>query len=180
MKIGQFGALILASAAVAAGVSLMLAPKLEQRAETVPTAATLRPATPSKEEEAVDVSSSRSAVISIREDGHYWARALTNHKASVDFMVDTGASTVALTFDDARKMGLRPETLEYKWRIRTAGGDTQGASVLIKSIKIGQVEIRDVEGMVIREDLDQSLLGMSFLRELYSYEFRGERLIIRQ
>ena len=122
----------------------------------------------------------RTATISQRTDGHYWARALVNNKASVEFMVDTGASVVALTFEDARRMGLEPETLDYVWEIRTAGGKTLGASVFIESIKINQVHIKDVEAMVLHTDLEQSLLGMSFLRELYSYEFRGDRMIIRQ
>ena len=77
-------------------------------------------------------------------------------------------------------MGLKPEILDYTWAIRTAGGETMGASVLIESIKINQVHIRNVEAMVLKTDLDQSLLGMSFLNQLYSYEFRGDRLIIRQ
>ena len=95
-------------------------------------------------------------------------------------MVDTGASVVALTYKDAQKMGLRPENLNYQWEIRTAGGITMGASVRIDSIQINQVHVRNVDAMVLRNDLDQSLLGMSFLRELYSYEFRGDRMIIKQ
>lgn len=122
----------------------------------------------------------RRATISARPDGHYWTRALVNRKASVEFMVDTGASVVALSYKDAQKMGLRPDRLEYKWEIRTAGGRTMGASVQIEEIQIGQVKVRNVDAMVLRTDLEQSLLGMSFLRELYSYEFRGNRMIIQQ
>ncbi|MEL6724203.1 MAG: TIGR02281 family clan AA aspartic protease [Pseudomonadota bacterium] len=125
-------------------------------------------------------SARRTATISARPDGHYWTRALVNRKTSVEFMVDTGASVVALTYKDAQKMGLRPETLDYKWEIRTAGGITKGASVKIDSIQINQVHVRNVDAMVLRTDLSQSLLGMSFLRELYSYEFRGNRMIIQQ
>jgi len=122
----------------------------------------------------------RSARIPIRDDGHYWARALVNKKTSVEFMVDTGASIVALTYKDAQRMGLNPQSLDYKWKISTAGGETMGASVLIDSIKINQVHIRNVEAMVLKSDLSQSLLGMSYLRQLYSYEFRGDRMIIKQ
>lgn len=122
----------------------------------------------------------RSARIPLRDDGHYWARALVNKKTSVEFMVDTGASIVALTYKDAQRMGLNPQNLEYKWKISTAGGETMGASVLIDSIKINQVHIRNVEAMVLKSDLSQSLLGMSYLRQLYSYEFRGDRMIIKQ
>lgn len=159
--------------AIALGVSSVLKPRLDQRPATS-TSQTEAP-TPDPVPE-----TRRSAQLSLRDDGHYWARALVNRKASVEFMVDTGASIVALTYSDAQKMGLKPDTLDYSWKIRTAGGETLGASVLIDSIKINQVHIRNVEAMVLRTDLDQSLLGMSFLSQLYSYEFRGDRLIIRQ
>lgn len=171
--------MLLSACAVAGAVAVFVAPEFEKasRQDTTDTpAATVNTATPGGEEK----SRPRQAVLSIRDDGHYWARTLVNGKASVDFMVDTGASTVALTQDDARKMGFDPAALDYKWEIRTAGGITYGASVVIDSIKINQVHIKEVNAMVLREDLTQSLLGMSFLRELYSYEFRGDRLIIRQ
>ena len=179
------GTLFLAGA-VAAGISLYLEPKLE-RAQNAPEAASVGANTtqPNVSTLTIDApqqatSARRMATIGARPDGHYWTRALVNKKASVEFMVDTGASVVALTFKDAQKMGLRPETLDYKWEIRTAGGITKGASVKIESIQINQVHVRNVDAMVLRTDLSQSLLGMSFLRELYSYEFRGNRMIIQQ
>ena len=95
-------------------------------------------------------------------------------------MVDTGASVVVLTYEDAKRLRLKPESLNYKWKISTAGGETKGASVLLKSIRFGGVEIENVEAMILREGLEQNLLGMSFLQQLYSYEFRGSQLIIRQ
>ncbi len=169
---------LIAAGLVAAMISYFLNPKLEQR-EAEAAAPTLATVSVEAAEEP-ETSARRTASIRLGTDGHYWARALVNQKASVHFMVDTGASVVALTQADARKMGLRPETLDYKWEIRTAGGVTMGASTVIDSIKIGQVHIRNVDAMVLRTDLEQSLLGMSFLRELYSYEFRGNRLLIRQ
>ena len=171
------------AAGVAAVIGLYLDPKLENETEFSTPAATETPnvATLAVEPPAnVAQSARRKATISSRADGHYWTRALVNKKASVEFMVDTGASVVALTYKDAQKMGLRPEKLDYRWEIRTAGGTTLGASVLIDSIQINQVKVENVEAMVLRTDLQQSLLGMSFLRELYSYEFRGNRMIIQQ
>ena len=180
MKTSHILATFVLAGAVSAVIGIYLDPKLEEQTtassdagDTVTNVATLAV------EEPVNTAR-RKATISLRPDGHYWARALVNRKASVEFMVDTGASVVALTYADAQKMGLRPETLEYNWEIRTAGGVTQGASVLIDTIQINQVRVENVEAMVLREDLDQSLLGMSFLRELYSYEFRGNRMIIQQ
>ncbi len=176
MKPGQIFTTLLIAALITGAVSLILTPRLDAADARTDSAATLIETS----EAAPTNDPRRTARLSLRDDGHYWARALVNRKASVEFMVDTGASVVALNYRDAQRMGLRPETLDYKWSIRTAGGETMGASVVIDSIKLGQVHVRDVEAMVLKTDLDQSLLGMSFLSQLYSYEFRGDRLIIRQ
>ena len=169
---------------VAAMISGYLNPRLEKAAVPLEaeTNAETQPSTnvASMTVEPPRTTARRMATIRSRPDGHYWTRALVNKKSTVEFMVDTGASVVALTYKDAQKMGLRPETLDYRWEIRTAGGKTMGASVKIDSIQISQVRVKNVDAMVLRTDLEQSLLGMSFLRELYSYEFRGERMIIQQ
>ena len=169
---------LLSAGVIAAGVALILAPKLEDQPADVNAVST--PETVNSHQPEEENGFRHSAVLSIRDDGHYWARTVVNRKASVDFMVDTGASTVAITQADARKMGLRPDDLTYDSQVRTAGGITYAANVVIDSIKIGQVEVKDIHGIVMQDELTQSLLGMSFLRELYSYEFRGDRMIIRQ
>ncbi len=182
MKSSHVLATFLLAAGVSAVIGLYLDPKLENDTSADPAAANV--ASPSVASLAVESPGSttarRKATIRNRPDGHYWTRALVNKKSSVEFMIDTGASVVALTYKDAQKMGLQPDKLDYRWEIRTAGGITMGASVVIDSIQISQVKVENVEAMVLRSDLEQSLLGMSFLRELYSYEFRGERMIIQQ
>lgn len=120
-----------------------------------------------------------AAILTKEGDGHYWADADVDG-THVKFMVDTGASTVALTYRDAQRIGLDPDSLDYAWRVGTAGGDVMGASVLLERIRIGQVEVENVEAMVLREGLRQSLLGMTFLGELDSYEFRRRNLILRR
>ena len=187
MKLSDLITGIVIAGAIAAGTVFFIAPKLKaQPAKAEPSIAPSGERPGQASGQALGKAQSdptemrRNTVLSQRSDGHYWARALVNQKTSVDFMVDTGASIVALTYKDAQRMGLKPDTLDYKWTINTAGGETKGASVLIESLKINQVHIRDVEAMVLRSDLEQSLLGMSFLNKLYSYEFRGDRLIIRQ
>jgi len=185
MKSSHIIATFLLAGVVSAVIGLYLDPKLEQDAaagsdtshaddDNPPNVASLAVEQPATN------TARRKATIRNRPDGHYWTRALVNKKSSVEFMIDTGASVVALTYKDAQKMGLNPDDLDYRWEIRTAGGKTMGASVMIDSIQISQVKIENVEAMVLRTDLEQSLLGMSFLRELYSYEFRGDRMIIQQ
>ena len=185
MKTSHILTTFLLAGGVAAMISLYLNPKLDDaETEIAASAPADDSVTPNVASLAVDAqpqsSARRMATIRSRPDGHYWTRALVNKKSSVEFMVDTGASVVALTYKDAQKMGLRPDQLDYRWEIRTAGGITMGASVKIDSIQINQVHVKNVDAMVLRSVLQQSLLGMSFLRELYSYEFRGDRMIIRQ
>ena len=185
MKTSHVLTTFLLAGSVAAIISFYLNPKLQEPptdpVETRENTETTAPSVASLSVEPQQANSARRlATIRSRPDGHYWTRALVNKKSTVEFMVDTGASVVALTHKDAQKMGLRPDKLDYRWEIRTAGGVTMGASVKIDSIQINQVHVKNVDAMVLKTDLQQSLLGMSFLRELYSYEFRGDRMLIRQ
>ena len=180
MKSSDLIMLVAAALMVAIAVSVFVAPKVEgietadTSAETVASVSVEpmepAPATPS---------TNKSAVLRRKDDGHYWGLADVDG-FPVNFMVDTGASVVVLTYRDAKRLRLKPDELDYKWKISTAGGETKGASVLLDSIRIGGVEIENVEAMILREGLEQNLLGMSFLGQLYSYEFRGKQLIIRQ
>jgi len=184
LKQSDILSLSLVAVLTAAVVAIFVVPRLEAvetaEAETVaeaPTviAASVRPQETAREKPLPN----KSAVLRQKPDGHYWGLADVDG-FPVNFMVDTGASVVVLTFEDAKRLRLKPDELDYKWKISTAGGETKGASVLLGSIRIGGVEIENVEAMILREGLDQNLLGMSFLGELYSYEFRREQLIIRQ
>ena len=161
MNAGHVISTLIAACIVAAGIAFIVAPKLDARDSQTNVAQVANTAVVANAPAEPQTASRRMATLSIRPDGHYWARALVNRRASVEFMVDTGASVVALTQRDAQKMGFQPRELDYRWEIRTAGGITRGASVVIDSIKINQVHIRNVEAMVLQEDLDQSLLGMS-------------------
>lgn len=121
----------------------------------------------------------KAAVIKKRDDNHFWADAKVNG-SHVEFMVDTGATTVALRKSDALRLGFKESDLNFEYKVRTAGGETRGAFVLLDEIQIGNVKVDDVEAMVIEADLANSLLGMSFLGELHSYEVRSSSMIIRE
>ncbi len=171
--------MILAAVAIATTVTVFLAPKVEP-VEVTPAVASARPVSEAATAPTpVQKTGNRAAIIDRADDGHYWTRADVGG-TEVKFMVDTGASIVALTRVDAQRIGLHPETLDFDNEIRTAGGVTYGAFVILDSIRIGGVEIEDVSAMVLDEGLDQSLLGMTFLGELYSYEFKKNTLIIHQ
>lgn len=112
-------------------------------------------------------------------DRHFRAVAEVNGQR-MQFLIDTGASDVALTRDDARRIGIDPDRLTYNLPYRTANGTSFGAAVRIDRIRIGDITIDDVSGHVASGDLGQSLLGMSFLRRLSGFEVRGDELILRQ
>ncbi len=159
-------------------VSHLLAPKIEQA--EVDASGNIAPEPVRADTQAAPVvPAANAALLKLEPDGHYWANADVDGRA-IRFMVDTGASTVALTYEDARRIGLDPDRLDYSWTIRTAGGEVFGASVQLESIRIGRVKVKNVEAMVLREGLSQSLLGMTFLSQLDSYEFRKSHLILRQ
>lgn len=160
--------------AIAMVIAFGVAPRLQERADA-PASVTVAVATP----EPAPTAGSRAAFIDREDDGHFWARADVSG-TQVRFMVDTGASIVALTYLDAQRLGLKPEELDFDSEIRTAGGVTYGAPVTLESIRVGKVEIENVNGVILRTELEQSLLGMTFLGELHSYEVRQGQMIIRQ
>lgn len=113
------------------------------------------------------------------QSGHFAVTAQVN-SAPVGFMVDTGASDVALTYRDAERAGLEPWNLEFTTPYRTANGQAWGARVRIQSISIGNITVHDVQGSVMQDGMDVSLLGMSFLDRLSSYEVRGNKMTLRR
>jgi aspartyl protease family protein len=109
--------------------------------------------------------------------GHFRVNAYINNR-KVAMMADTGATYVALSWKDARHLGLT-HNLEYTGRARTANGTSKIAPVMLDSIQIGDIKIYDVQGIVSeRGKLDTSLLGMSFLGKLERFEMSGRRLVL--
>jgi aspartyl protease family protein len=96
---------------------------------------------------------------------------------TIRFLVDTGADVVALTADDAERLGLRPDASAYQPILQTASGPGMGAPVRIERLTIGGRELEDVEAVVV-PDLPVSLLGQSALRRLGSVTLQGDRLTI--
>ncbi len=122
----------------------------------------------------------RNAVrIRRRSDGHFSARGKVN-KASMNLLVDTGASTVVLNPKDAQRAGIDVRSLNYTVAVNTANGTAFAAPVKLRSVSIGSIHVNDIEALVTKPGaLSNSLLGMSFLRRLQSYEFSGEFLTLK-
>jgi clan AA aspartic protease (TIGR02281 family) len=117
-------------------------------------------------------------VVEAGPSGHYVVEAMVNG-APVTFLVDTGASEIVLTQDDARRIGLEPRALAFTQRFSTANGEVRGAPVVLREIRISQFRLFDVTASVNEAPLEVSLLGMSFLEQLSGYEVERGRLILR-
>jgi len=115
-------------------------------------------------------------VYTANQRGHVILDAAVNG-APVRMLVDTGASLVTLTPQDARAAGIAPSELVYNARVNTANGTARMAPVTLREIRIDQLSIYDVPAAVL-ENLNISLLGMSFLTRLQGYEMRDGKLTI--
>jgi aspartyl protease family protein len=111
------------------------------------------------------------------QGGHYYVTADVDG-AEVRFLVDTGASLIALTADDAESIGLDPDSLDYTGRVQTANGTTPVAPVTLNAVRIGQMEVDRVEAIVSQAPMGISLLGMSFLRRLEGYRVEDGNLVL--
>lgn len=111
-------------------------------------------------------------------DGHYWAEALIDGRA-VRVMVDTGASVVALTREDALRLGLRLAPSDFTVTVETAAGPTKAARVDLGSVSVAGARVERVPAMVVRDGLPHSLLGMSYLGRLSRFEATPRELILR-
>ena len=111
-------------------------------------------------------------------DGHFWAQAQVNG-APVRFLVDTGATAVALTLADAARLGFKPADLKYGFNVTTAAGTSRAASVTLSSVSVGGARIDDVQALVVADGLDVSLLGMSYLGRLTRFEATRETLSLQ-
>jgi aspartyl protease family protein len=111
-------------------------------------------------------------------DGHFRLTATVDGKP-VRFLVDTGASLVALSPADARAVGFDTDRLRYGLRSRTANGTAWSAGVSLAEISVGPIRARNVQAAISQNGLTESLLGLAFLNRLSGYEVRGDTMILK-
>ena len=111
------------------------------------------------------------------QDGHFYIVAEVDTQP-VLFLVDTGATMVALSRDDAERIGIDTGALRFTLRFETAAGTSSGAPVHIDTLELGGITLADVDAVVMIER-GQSLLGMSVLNRLAAVEIRGDELVLR-
>ena len=175
LKVAALAAVAAISAAGAAQGVVMLdrvgaAPQLRQAQSAVLAEDEAAPS--------LDGAANPSAAIAKSPDGHYWAEASVNGR-KVRFLVDTGATTVALTPEDARRLGFAPEHLDYAFQVATAGGQMRAAQVRLASVAVGDARVADVDALVIEHGLPTSLLGMTYLGRLSRFEATRTSLILK-
>ena len=112
-------------------------------------------------------------------NGHFGARGAVDG-ATVDFIIDTGASSTVLTSDAAEAAGFDTAKLSFNVPISTANGNATAAVVIADTVSVGTISRKRVPVFVAaRGQLEQSLLGMNFIGTLSSFEIRGDRMILR-
>jgi aspartyl protease family protein len=112
-------------------------------------------------------------------NGHFEADVEINGQ-TISMLVDTGASMVALSREDAERVGIIPDNLTYSMNVMTANGRAQAAPVTLSEVAIGPIVRNNVTASVAEDGkLDQSLLGMSFLETLGSLQMQTDELRMR-
>jgi len=125
------------------------------------------------------LSTTRAVQIARAQNGEFALRAKINGVAA-PMVVDTGATSVVLTYETAKAAGLPLELLEYDVDVETAGGHTKAARLTLDRLAIGKLVERSVPALVVPHgQMKTNLLGMSFLDRLESWEVRADHLMLR-
>ncbi|QJP15270.1 TIGR02281 family clan AA aspartic protease [Starkeya sp. ORNL1] len=112
--------------------------------------------------------------------GHFLVDALIDGR-NVDVLVDTGATAVALRYEDARAMGLIRPSDDFDARVSTANGMARAKKVRLSRVRVGTITVSDVDALVTEPGaLGVNLLGMSFLRRLARFEVSGGTLLLER
>lgn len=119
--------------------------------------------------------------IPISRDGHYYADVEINGWQAKHMLIDTGATYVALSYEDAASIGIYPSLGEFKYETHTANGTGHVALATLREIRLGQIVLENVQAVVSEPGMqDVSLLGMSFLSRLSRVEATENALALRQ
>ena len=135
------------------------------------------PAAASVEPSAEDT---RSVVIPPSGNGHFHVEGRIDGRR-LTFMIDTGASVIALTERDASMLGIHPAERDYVAKVSTANGTVRAAPIRLGMVEIDDLVVHDIAAVVLPDGaLSENLLGLSFLSRLRRFEYAGGKLILEQ
>ena len=123
---------------------------------------------------------SRSMVVPRDDRGHFQVDGRVDGR-QLSFMIDTGASVIALNASDAGRLGIHPAAREFVVQVRTANGTVRGAPAQLDMVEVGDLVVRDVAALVLPDEaLSGNLLGLSFLSRLRRFEYSDGKLVLEQ
>jgi aspartyl protease family protein len=170
---------VLAGMLVALGVVAARVADQTVRTPVVPPAAAALAVAPNPAPAAQN-SYGSSVVVPHDARGHFVVDARVDGR-HMEFMLDTGASVVALRARDAAALGLHPAAREFTVEVKTANGSTRAAPVELGMVEISGLTVRNVAALVsLDEALSENLLGLSFLSRLRRFEYGNGRMILEQ
>jgi aspartyl protease family protein len=112
--------------------------------------------------------------------GHFRVEGRVNGQY-LQFVVDTGASVVALTAEDASSLGIHPAPIDFRALVKTANGTVRAAPVQLDMIEVGNLMMHNVAAMVLPDGaLSEDLLGLSFLSRLRHFEYTDGKMVLEQ
>ena len=164
---------------VVAGVFAVLASQ-------VPTVMTIVRENSAEPEPAVVIETTQSVggsgVVNLKADsrGHFNTTIKINGKP-VEGVIDTGASLIAIDESTARRLGIKQSNLDYKYQSQTANGLSSIAIVMLDRVELGGIRVRNVQAAVSRDGgLPTTLIGMSFLKKIRTFQVENGRLVLKQ
>src|SRR5665213_790173 len=165
-----------------AGIMVFLGTTMAQMADRMSTTspALARASVQPVPGETVGQSGGRSLAIPGDSRGHFLPEGRIDGQR-IGFMVDTGASMIALNEKSAARFGLRPSRNDYNATVTTANGTIKAARTRIAMVDVGGLIVRDVDAMVLPDEaLSENLLGLSFLSKLKRFEYANGKMVLEQ
>lgn len=125
------------------------------------------------------VSQPDGSILIVRDAGGHFVIDGRTNGARTHFLLDTGASAVVLTYEDARRAGFGADALSFSVPVSTANGRTLVAPVMIETLSVGEHSLHNIRGFVAREgSLEASLFGMTALDRLSGWRIERDKLIM--
>ena len=165
--------IVFAVLALAAGV---LVPQYATNVRTKPAPVVLA----ARPDGAAPSANPRSMVVPRDARGHFLVDGRIDGR-QLSFMIDTGASAVALTASDAARLGIHPAQRDFTVDVKTANGSVRAAPAQLDMVEVGDLTVRDVVAIILPDQaLRDNLLGLSFLSRLRRFEYSDGRLVLEQ